>query len=94
MFQAARTNGDAGNFVEGLLTDAALIGEYEIDKAADYPRDGALSAAGHCKSASDTGEQATREDPPPPKKPVYNTECYARISMQIKQAQAWQAYGL
>src|SRR5262249_39543880 len=76
------TNRNTGDFVKRLIADAAFIGENQVEKAAHDPFDGVLHAARHYESASETGEQATREDPPPPKTPVYNTLSYNRISKE------------
>ena len=66
------------------LANSAFIGENKVEKTASYPYDGAPNAIGHHpavlgKTASETGEQATREDPPPPKTSFYNIVGYSRI---------------
>ena len=49
-----------------LFTDPAFVWEQEVEKTADRPFDAALHAVRQYQTASETGEQATREDPPPP----------------------------
>jgi len=44
--QTTAANGDAGNFVEGLAADAALIREDELEQAAQRPFRGARNAIG------------------------------------------------
>src|SRR5579884_191507 len=80
LVQAAGTDRDTGDFVEGLFANAAVIRENQIEKTAHYPFGGVVDAAGHYKSTSGTGEQATGEDPPPPKTPVYTRDWHGRIS--------------
>jgi hypothetical protein len=49
LVQAAGADGDAGNFMEGFVAEAALIGENKVDQAANYPSHGAHRARGQVR---------------------------------------------
>ena len=76
--------------MQRLFADPAFVREEEVEKTANCPSHGVPHAIGHhavvlaadllAYAASETGEQATREDPPPPKTSFYNIACYTRFT--------------
>jgi len=63
--QTAAADRDSRNVAKGLAADAAIVGENRVHERAPQLVRGATCTRGECWEQA-TGEQATREDPPPP----------------------------
>lgn len=73
LLQAAAANWNSGKLKEGIATEgltakrftayATLVGEYQIDEAANYPFNDVINAIGNSVR---TWQKPTREDSPPP----------------------------
>jgi hypothetical protein len=81
-FQAALADGDSGNFAERFVADATIIGEEEVEQAADCLLRCITSAVVKSIPTATKGK-ATREDPPPPN--TLNTSSVPRVGLRFNE---------